>query len=75
MFHHIFPVILEESISYETVSRTEKTNDIFDLKFISFFGCFLSLDVFSFTLIIAVLVKLSSIIAACDISTEIKFNF
>lgn len=30
---------------------------------------------FSFTLIIAVLVKLFLIIATCDISTEMKFNF
>lgn len=66
MFHHIFPEILEESIACETISRTEKTNDIFDLKFISLFGCLRSLNVFSFTLIIAVLVKLFLIIAACD---------
>lgn len=44
MFHYIFPVILEENIAFETLPRTEKTNDIFDLKFISLFGCFLSVS-------------------------------
>lgn len=43
MFHYIFLVILEENIAFETLPRTEKTNDIFDLKFI-LFGCFLSVS-------------------------------
>lgn len=42
MFCYIFPVIVKENIAFESLPRSEKTNDIFDLKFISLFGCFLS---------------------------------
>ena len=44
MFHYISSVILEENIAFETIPRTEKTNDTFDLKFISLFECFVSVS-------------------------------